>query len=239
MGGERRERGVEGQVETGSAGWGDCLQRVLQVPIRRSAQLELHARDVGRRAYRAGVTPAEIAEEVEVRVSDTLADLAMIGSALRSSDIWNSAPTHQPQAPLRVYLGDRWLGGWSVAEWRSRLDGYDSPGMRSLTQQWIVTVYSRWEEVDRKKLQAAGDSGNCDLFGDLRNLRNDIVHHDAIATSGNAGRCKILTHFGPGGQVFLATEDFVVIMDELAAWVESLGGTSQGRVHRDPEGRHK
>lgn len=44
------------------------------------------------------------------------------------------------------------------------------------------------------------------------------MHHEAIATSGNAGRCKILTHFEPGDQVFLAAEDFVVIMDELGLW---------------------
>ena len=89
------------------------------------------------------------------------------------------------------------------------------------------------------KFQAAGNDGDCDLFGDLRHLRNDIVHHDSVAASGNAGKCKILTHFQPGDQVFLEPEDFVVIMDELAAWVESFGGTLQGRVHRDPEGRHK
>src|SRR4051794_23056230 len=98
-----------------------------------------------------------------------------------------------------------------------------------------VAAYSKWEEVNRKKLQAAGNDGGCDLFGDLRHLRNDIVHHDSVATSGNAGKCKIVTHFQPDDQVFLEPEDVVAITDELAAWVESLGVTSQGRVHRDPE----
>ena len=37
-----------------------------------------------------------------------------------------------------------------------------------------------------------------DLLGDIRLLRNDIVHHGGIATKANSGRCKILQWFNDG-----------------------------------------
>ncbi|GAA4404955.1 hypothetical protein GCM10023168_18200 [Fodinibacter luteus] len=186
------------------------------------------------------MNPYEIAEEVEQEMSDALADLAMIVRLVSSSpDLTASLPPKAENAPLRICLAQRWLGGWPRAEWQSRLSGYDSQAIRRLTQQWIVTTFSRWEEVHRPRLFLAGDDGALDLFGDLRLLRNDIVHHDAISTAKNGARCKILNHFKAGALIYLSPEDFVQIMDELEEWVKRLGGTSHGRVVRDPEGRHR
>lgn len=190
--------------------------------------------------YGAAVTPGQIAREVELEMGDALADLTMIVGLVARSPDWTQVPTPDIDARnaiMSIRVADRWLGGWPVHEWHARMSGFDSPAFRKFGQQWIVTTFSRWEHVFRARIVAAGGSGASDLFGDLRLLRNDIVHHDAVATAKNAGKCKILARFETGEPIFLAAEDLVIIMDELASWVESLGGTSQGHIHRDRKSR--
>jgi hypothetical protein len=55
-----------------------------------------------------------------------------------------------------------------------------------------------WEHFYRPRLIAAGapdDDVNVPAWGDLRHLRNDIVHHRGTASSDNAGRCTVLSHW--------------------------------------------
>ena len=46
----------------------------------------------------------ELANEVELRVADALADPTMNTTALKTTDIWNAAPHLEPDAPLRIWL---------------------------------------------------------------------------------------------------------------------------------------
>jgi len=87
-------------------------------------------------------------------------------------------------------------------------------------------------------MQAAGDPGNVDIFGDLRCLRKDILLK-GVASREWAARCKILTGFPPGTPIDLQQEHIGTIVEELAAWVRSLGGTPRGSIGPGEKGRHR
>jgi hypothetical protein len=76
-----------------------------------------------------------------------------------------------------------------------------------LGQQWIVFAFSAWEEGYRRRLADALDCPLDDLrvplLGDLRLLRNDVVHHRGIASARNAGRCKVLRWFAEVDEIRL------------------------------------
>jgi hypothetical protein len=67
-----------------------------------------------------------------------------------------------------------------------------------LANQALVQIYQYWE--DRYREEIAKELGlektefKVDIFGDVRILRNAIIHNHAIATS-DVERCKILTWF--------------------------------------------
>lgn len=68
-----------------------------------------------------------------------------------------------------------------------------------LGRQWLVTFYSEWDEHYRERLEAAhgcqkGDI-KVDVFGDLRHMRNDVVHGRGSASLNRTGKCKVLTWF--------------------------------------------
>jgi hypothetical protein len=97
--------------------------------------------------------------------------------------------------------------GWLPhAEWRLseaiRQVQDDGPVEALLGRQWIVSVYALWEDEYRPRLAKARgrekDEEKYPLPGDLRLLRNDVVHHRGIATADNTGRCEVLSWFQPG-----------------------------------------
>lgn len=62
---------------------------------------------------------------------------------------------------------------------------------------WIVTLYTTWDTRFRRLLAEATSRSSRDIrwhaMGDLRRLRNDVVHHRGIATKAESGKCEILT----------------------------------------------
>ena len=46
-------------------------------------------------------------------------------------------------------------------------------------------------------------------------IRNDIVHHRSIATTGNMGRCKLFRWFEPGEPIVLGTGHVFAILHHL------------------------
>lgn len=67
---------------------------------------------------------------------------------------------------------------------------------RRLTQQLIVTLYTAWDAEFRQRIAAAHGVRQqvvqVDFFGDLRHLRNDIVHHRGTATRENSAKCETI-----------------------------------------------
>jgi hypothetical protein len=84
---------------------------------------------------------------------------------------------------------------------------------RQLGRQWVVSFFSSWEEDFRPRLARARgvpmETIVAPLLGDLRRLRNDIVHHRGRATRNNTGRCEVLTHwFRPDDEIVITAEKF-------------------------------
>jgi hypothetical protein len=82
-----------------------------------------------------------------------------------------------------------------------------------LTQQLIVTLFTGWEAEYRRRVAAAHDMDmeavRDDFFGDLRHLRNDIVHHRGTATEGHSTRCRTILNrqLRPGDQIYLRDDE--------------------------------
>lgn len=88
-----------------------------------------------------------------------------------------------------------------------------------LTQQWVVTVYTAWEEDFRGRVAAARGASKNDVasefFGDLRRLRHDIVHHRGVASADHSARCGTTAVV----QRKLAAGDPIYISDEELTWM--------------------
>jgi hypothetical protein len=76
-------------------------------------------------------------------------------------------------------------------------------------QMAIVFIFSFWEELYRPEMARILDIEKTevaiDIFGELRNVRNDILHHRGIATRRNTGRNRIIA-FKNGAEIFLNQE---------------------------------
>ncbi len=82
----------------------------------------------------------------------------------------------------------------------------------------IVFVFHLWDEKYRAELAAElGKPINevkIDILGDLRLLRNSIIHNKGVA-SADIARCKIITRFKPGDKLSIGKEDIHLIVREL------------------------
>jgi len=94
-----------------------------------------------------------------------------------------------------------------------------------LTQQWIVTVYTGWDAKYRKRIARAHDLHEkdiqADFFGDLRHLRNDIVHNRGFATYERSTRCHtILSRKLAVGDPIYLRDDELIRMQWLVPWAD-------------------
>lgn len=96
------------------------------------------------------------------------------------------------------------------------------PVEQRLSQQWIVYVSPPGSTTIAPRLERAHglerDALKIPLLGDLRLLRNDVVHHHGIASADNSGRCELLRHWVTIGEPILVTQDH---FDEF--WTTSRG----------------
>jgi hypothetical protein len=98
------------------------------------------------------------------------------------------------------------------------------PAETMLGQQWIVYFFTAWEHEFRPRLAGAcscpPERLKFPLLGDLRRLRNDVVHHRGIATADNAGKMEVLEHwFHPGDVIYLHAEHFYEFL-RIFPWPE-------------------
>lgn len=75
---------------------------------------------------------------------------------------------------------------------------------RQLGNQWVVHVYTGWETHFRPRLASAHnvevDAVKSPMFGDLRRLRHDIIHHGGVATQRWSGSCEVFGHWATVGE---------------------------------------
>jgi hypothetical protein len=95
-----------------------------------------------------------------------------------------------------------------------------------LGQQWIVATYSRWEGHFRPELARSlvmrSEDVVIPLFGDLRRLRHDVVHHLGTATAEWSGRCELLPALAENVRIEVGDAEFRLIRQAWAATASEL-----------------
>jgi len=88
---------------------------------------------------------------------------------------------------------------------------------RQAGHQWVVHVFSMWEHGYRPRLAAARgvdtDDVKIPVLGDLRLIRNDVVHHRGIATADSSGKCQQLRWFSVGEDMLVTGRMIYQFMD--------------------------
>lgn len=89
----------------------------------------------------------------------------------------------------------------------------------------LVTIYSYWEDHFRAQIAAtrglAKDALKSDVMGDIRLLRQAIIHNRGIATD-EFGSCKVLTWFARGDEIFINEQMFLQMISSVRAYLHEL-----------------
>lgn len=170
----------------------------------------------------------DVLEAFDRFVSDAIAAFSFARLGLRSVAETTSQLPLMPQNPDPVHyigFGDPtspepfWAWRRSELLWQVAPDG---PAETRLAQQWITYVYDGWQEAFRPRLAALHGCAKGDLrypvLGDLRHLRNDVVHHAGVATAQNTGRCVVLGQWFAEGDVIRLSDDHFVEFRALLPW---------------------
>lgn len=121
-----------------------------------------------------------------------------------------ATPPDPLAGPDPVLLARTALGthpaGWRRSEAREQVRPMGPIEVR-LGHLWIISLYALWDSQYRGRLAALHgnqvEEEKYDLFGDLRLLRNDVVHRHGIASAGETGRCVLLHWFQVGQEIRL------------------------------------
>lgn len=103
----------------------------------------------------------------------------------------------------------------SVREWITRLEGNKSIDLAA--KSTIIFIFELWEHKYRGKILIDDQLKNeSDIFGDLRILRNSILHNKGIAAS-NASNLKLIRNFKPGDNININIDDVKNIIQHIHA----------------------
>ena len=85
---------------------------------------------------------------------------------------------------------------------------------------WIVEVYGIWEDKYRNRLENAVHTPDSirpriPVMGDFRHIRNDLVHHNGVASEKESGKCEVLKWFTPGAQIIIGVRHVLEFMHQL------------------------
>lgn len=145
----------------------------------------------------------DLANELNDSVARSQVCMVALGSLKSHLDSVPRSPDN-PDPDFFFATGDPQLPETRpVADWKlSRLFreiASDGAVVNQLSQQWIVFFYAKWEDHFRKRLAAAHgckpEQVLVPLFGDLRRIRNDVVHAQGFASAEHTGRCEVLSHW--------------------------------------------
>ena len=106
--------------------------------------------------------------------------------------------------------------------WRHTLEEEYGPEGR-LTQLayvgWVAEVSGHWEASRAKSpnIKRKGKPGwgaKVPLMGDFVKMRNDLIHHQAVASHDNTGKCEVLKWFTPGDQMVFALDHVIEFLHQ-------------------------
>ena len=99
---------------------------------------------------------------------------------------------------------------------------------------WIEQVYNCiWDSKYRNDLQDMLEGSDiikpeADLFGDLRLMRNDLVHNGAFASTEKTGKCKTLKWFEPSQPMVLGIRHVLDFLNQLGVLGKLAGHLPNG-----------
>ena len=99
------------------------------------------------------------------------------------------------------------------------LYGPNGAAARMAYTGWVAETYALWENRCRKELQTSFRAGDAirpeiDAFGDLRHIRNDLLHNNGIASAEHTGKCVLLKWFTPGQRMVLGTRHVLDFLNQ-------------------------
>jgi hypothetical protein len=141
------------------------------------------------------------------------ANLAYLDSAQM---LYGKGDPNQPGAVL--------LHRCTQAQFKSR----NEPGgdnYRFVANVSLVALCQYWEDFYRGELASAtGIAKNditADVMGDIRYLRQSIIHNSGIATS-DVAKCRILRWFTPGELIYIDADKFETLISEVKKFIQAF-----------------
>ena len=122
------------------------------------------------------------------------------------------SPTELPEVEMERSLHSTSLG---ALKQRIADPGFD---LVQSAHSIVVFVYHLWDERFRgllaRERNVASRSIQIDVFGDLRLIRNSLIHNRGIAATAVA-KCKVITRFKPGDRIEFTKLDIHDLVREL------------------------
>jgi hypothetical protein len=94
-------------------------------------------------------------------------------------------------------------------------------------QLLIVLIYSFWEHEYRPRLATAlgladANALKIPLFGDIKMLRRDVIHHRGEVTNETATKLSVLAGFSEGKEIVLTDTDVEALIRKIKAAINEL-----------------
>ena len=111
-----------------------------------------------------------------------------------------------------------------IGDLRKRL-AEDADDYRHIANYCVVTLFQFWEEEFRPRLaqlrRISTSEIQSDEWGDLRILRNSIIHNKGIATS-DVARMKVFPWFSSGVPISITKEQLKVLIETAKKAVKAV-----------------
>ena len=100
---------------------------------------------------------------------------------------------------------------------------------------WVEHIYNHvWEAKYRNRFNDGTEGDNLmrpetSPMGDLRHIRDDLIHHRGVATESNTGRCAVLKWFEPGDRIVLGMGHVFDFLNHMALMQPTGAHTRDGQ----------
>jgi len=94
---------------------------------------------------------------------------------------------------------------------------------RFIANMCLVSIYQYWNDHYRKEiaLALAQKKEDSDIMGDIKRLRESIIHHKGVAVR-EVRNCKILRQFNEEDEIFIDKKMFEQVIHEICAYITGL-----------------
>jgi hypothetical protein len=128
-------------------------------------------------------------------------------------------PQHHPDDPGAPLLHNTTQGELKL---RNRRGGQNDVFFGNMC---LVAIFTYWEDHYRAQIAKALGREKNDLkapvFGDIRLIRNSIIHHREIALA-DIERCEVLRWFSKGEGIAISTDQFRQLASEVNKFLDKM-----------------